>query len=254
MRAVPAGDHDYERQPEYGRRRRTDPRIEALVHDALGAAETVVNVGAGAGSYEPADRHVIAIEPSRSMRSQRPAGKAPAIDGVAERLPLDDDSVDAAMAMITIHQWTDCEAGLRELRRVARDRVVLLVFDGDAADRFWLAEYAPELIAAEQRRDPKIDWICEVLGGAVVHEVPVPIDCVDGFTEAFYARPEAFLDPAVRGAQSAWSFVSEAEVEGPVSRLAADLASGEWDRRFGALRTQPEFVGSLRLIVARAQG
>ncbi len=111
------------------------------MHDALGDAKTVVNVGAGAGSYEPADRHVIAIEPSRSMRSQRPADKVPAIDAVAEQLPLDDDSVDAAMAMITIHQWTDTEAGLRELRRVARDRVVVLAFDGDAFDQFWLAEY-----------------------------------------------------------------------------------------------------------------
>ena len=253
MRAVPAGDHDYERQPEYGRRRGTDPRIEAPVHEALGDAKTVVNVGAGAGSYEPADRYVIAIEPSRSMRSQRPPDKAPAIDAVAEQLPLDDDSVDAAMAMITIHQWTDVDAGLRELRRVARDRVVVLLFDGDLAERFWLAEYAPELIAAERRRDPKVDRVCGLLGGAVVHDVPIPIDCVDGFTEAFYARPEAFLDPAVRSAQSAWSFISEAETEASVRRLADDLASGEWDRRFGKLRTQPEFVGSLRLIVARSQ-
>jgi SAM-dependent methyltransferase len=224
------------------------------VHEALADAKTVVNVGAGAGSYEPADRHVIAIEPSRSMRSQRPADKVPAIDAVAEQLPLDDDSVDAAMAMITIHQWTDGEAGLRELRRVARDRVVVLAFDGDAVDRFWLAEYAPELMEVERRRDPKIDWVCEVLGGAVVTDVPIPIDCVDGFTEAFYARPEVFLDPAVRSAQSAWSFVSDAEVDASMSRLADDLASGEWDRRFGHLRTQPEFVGSLRLIVAQASG
>ena len=250
MRAVPAGDHDYERQAEYGRRRRTDSRIEAMVHEALGDAKTIVNVGAGAGSYEPADRHVIAIEPSRSMRSQRPAGKVPAIDAVAEQLPLDDDSVDAAMAMITIHQWADCEAGLRELRRVARDRVVVLAFDGDAFDRFWLADYVPQVGEVERRRDPKIDWVCEVLGGAVVHEVPIPIDCIDGFTEAFYSRPEVFLDPEVRAAQSVWSFISEAEVEASLSRLADDLASGEWDRRFGGLRTQPEFLGSARLIVA----
>jgi ubiquinone/menaquinone biosynthesis C-methylase UbiE len=254
MRAVPAGDHDYERQPEYGSRRRTDPRIEAMVHEALGDAKTVVNVGAGAGSYEPADRHVIAIEPSRSMRSQRPADRVPAVDAVAEQLPLDDDSVDAAMAMVTIHQWADGEAGLRELRRVARDGVVVLTFDGDALDRFWLAEYAPALIVAERRRYPKIARVCELLGGAGVQDVPIPIDCVDGFTEAFYARPEAFLDPAVRSAQSAWSFITRAETDAAVSRLADDLASGEWDRRFGQLRTQPEFVGSLRLIVARAPG
>jgi hypothetical protein len=254
VRAVPAGDHDYEKRPEYGRRRRTDTRIEALVHAALGDARTVANIGAGAGSYEPTDRHVIAIEPSPSMRAQRPRERVPAIDGVAERLPLDDGSVDAAMAMITIHQWADGETGLRELRRVARDRVVVLTFDGDALDRFWLAEYAPDLIAAERRRYPKIARVCELLGGAAVQEVPIPIDCADGFTEAFYARPEAFLDPEVRSAQSAWSFISEEAVEAAVARLAGDLASGEWERRFGDLRTQPEFVGSLRLIVSGVQG
>jgi SAM-dependent methyltransferase len=251
IRTAPAGDHDYEQRPEYGRRRRTDPRIEALVQAALGDTRTVVNVGAGAGSYEPADRHVIAVEPSRSMRSQRPAERVPAIDAIAEQLPLDDGSVDAAMAMITVHQWADGEQGLRELRRVARDRVVVLTFDGNALDRFWLAEYAPELIAAERRRYPKIDRICELLGGAAVQEVPIPIDCVDGFTEAFYARPESFLDRAVRAAQSAWSFVSEEEVEASVARLAEALANGAWDDRHGHLRTQPEYVGSLRLIIAR---
>jgi SAM-dependent methyltransferase len=252
MRANPAGDHDYEQRRDYGRRRRTDPRIEALVHAALGDARTVVNVGAGTGSYEPADRHVIAIEPSRSMRSQRPPDRVPAIDATAEALPLDDDAVDAAMAMVTVHQWADCERGLRELRRVARDRVVVLTFDGDALDRFWLAGYAPALIAAERRRYPPIDRICELLGGATVEAVPIPIDCMDGFTEAFYARPEALLDPVVRAAQSAWSFVSGEEVEASVARLAADLASGAWDERHGRLRTQPEYVGSLRLVVAPA--
>jgi SAM-dependent methyltransferase len=249
-RAVPAGDHDYGRVPEYGRRRQTDPRIESLVHAALGDARTVVNVGAGAGSYEPRDRHVIAIEPSLSMRRQRPADRVPAIDGVAERLPLDDDAVDAAMATITIHQWADTEAGLRELRRVARDTVVVLTFDGDALDRFWLAEYAPELIEAERRRYPAIDAVCSILGGARVESVPVPVDCRDGFTEAFYARPEAFLDASVRDSQSAWSFVEEAAVERAVARLAADLDSGEWERRFGHVRAQETFDGSLRLVVA----
>jgi len=250
VRATSAGDHDYEQVPAYSRRRQTDPRIEALVHAALGPARTVVNVGAGAGSYEPLDRHVIAVEPSRSMRSQRPPDRVPAIDAVAERLPLDDDAVDAAMATVTVHQWADGEAGLRELRRVARDTVVVLTFDGDALDRFWLADYAPELIAAERRRYPAVERICALLGGATVQSVPIPIDCRDGFTEAFYARPEAFLDPSVRSSQSAWSFVAEEVVERTVARLADDLATGEWDRRFGHLRSQPTFAGSLRLIVA----
>jgi SAM-dependent methyltransferase len=251
MRAVPAGDHDYERRGlNYSAARRPDPRIEAQIHAALGEARTVVNVGAGAGSYEPRDRHVIAIEPSASMRAQRGPDRVPAIDGTAEKLPLDDDSVDAAMASATVHQWTDTEAGLRELRRVSRGPVVVLTWDGDALDGFWLAEYAPELIAAERKRYPKIDWICAVLGGARVEEVPVPIDCTDGFTEAFYARPEAFLDPEVRSAQSAWAFVEDGAEERAVERLGRDLESGEWGRRFGALREQATFAGSLRLIVA----
>jgi SAM-dependent methyltransferase len=253
VRAVPAGDHDYERRGRnYSAVRQPDPRIEAQLHAALGDARTVVNVGAGAGSYEPRDRHVIAIEPSASMRAQRGPGRVPAIDATAERLPLDDDSVDAAMASVTVHQWSDPEAGLRELRRVARGPVVVLTFDGDALDRFWLAEYAPELIEAERKRYPGIDRICELLGGARVEEVPIPIDCTDGFTEAFYARPEAFLDPEVRSAQSAWAFVEDGAEERAVERLRADLESGAWERRFGALREQPTFAGSLRLIVARA--
>jgi SAM-dependent methyltransferase len=251
VRAAPAGDHDYERRGlNYSARRRPDPRIEAQLHAALGDARTVVNVGAGAGSYEPRDRHVIAIEPSASMRSQRGPDRVPAIDATAQRLPLDDDSVDTAMASVTVHQWSGPEAGLRELRRVARGAVVVLTFDGDALDRFWLAEYAPELIGAERKRYPKIDWICDVLGGARVEEVPIPIDCSDGFTEAFYARPEAFLDPEVRSAQSAWAFVDDGAEERAVERLRADLESGAWGRRFGALRSQPTFAGSLRLIVA----
>src|SRR6185503_6548509 len=165
MPRLSTGDFDYDAHGQgYARQRRADPRIAALVHAALGPARTVVNVGAGAGSYEPEDRHVIAIEPSKAMRAQRPARLSPAIDAVAENLPLDDDSVDAAMAMITIHQWTDAERGLAELRRVARGPVVVLTFDGEALDRFWLADYAPELIAAERSRFPSIASIRAALG------------------------------------------------------------------------------------------
>jgi hypothetical protein len=222
------------------------------VHAALGDARTVVNVGAGAGSYEPSDREVAAVEPSARMRGQRPPDRPPAIDAVAEDLPFADDSFDAAMAMITIHQWSDCDRGLRELRRVSRGPVVILTFDGDALDTLWLAEYAPELIAAERRRYPAIEHVCEVLGGpATVAPVPIAIDCVDGFTEAFYARPERFLENAVRRGQSAWGFVDDEAEYRSVERLRADLQSGEWDRRYGHLRTQPEFTGALRLITAR---
>jgi SAM-dependent methyltransferase len=247
-----SGDFDYESAGGgYGQRRRTDPRIESLVHSALRSAWTVLNVGAGTGSYEPDERHVVAVEPSASMRSQRPSHRAPAINARAEELPFDDDCFDAAMAMVTIHQWSEPETGLRELRRVSRGPVVILTFDGEALDRLWLAEYAPELVEAESRRYPPIEGICDVLGGVTeVTAVPIPVDCVDGFTEAFYGRPEAFLDPEVRRSQSAWGFVDRTTEDRFVGELRGDLASGKWDRAHGALRTQSEFVGALRLIVA----
>ena len=191
MNARTAGDFDYDAGGGgYAAARRTDPRIAALVHAALGPARSVLNVGAGAGSYEPEDRAVTAVEPSPSMRAQRPAHLGPAIDATAEHLPFADASFDAAMAMVTVHQWADPDQGLRELRRVSRGPVVVLTFDGDA------------------------------------------------------------LDPAVRQSQSAWAFVEEAVIERSITRLRADLDSGAWDRRYGTLRTQPEFTGSLRLITA----
>ncbi len=247
-----AGDFDYETNGAgYGRGRRTDPRIAEYVHAALGDARTVVNVGAGAGSYEPADREVTAVEPSAAMRAQRAPHLAPAIDATAENLPFPDDSFDAAMAMVTIHQWSDVDAGLRELRRVSRGPVVIMTFDGTQLHRLWLGRYAPELFAAEARRYPLIEHVRAVLGGtSTVTEVPVPIDCVDGFTEAFYARPERFLDPEVRANQSAWGFVAPDAAERAVAHLRADLESGAWDDMFGAYRKQPEFVGALRLVTA----
>jgi SAM-dependent methyltransferase len=249
----PGGDFDYERHGKgYAVQRRTDPRIAALVHAALGDARTILNVGAGAGSYEPSDRHVIAIEPSAAMRAQRPRHLAPAIHGFAEALPLDDQSVDATLASITVHQWSDRAKGLGELRRVTRGPIVMLTFDGDALDRFWLAEYVPELIAAERRRYPPIGSLCESLGGATeVQIISVPIDCVDGFTEAFYARPERFLDDTVRKAQSAWGFVAPEAQTRFVAQLSEELKSGAWDAKHGHWREQPTFEGSLRLIVSQ---
>jgi hypothetical protein len=251
--SLPAGDFDYDRHGHgYATVRRPDPRIAAQVHAALGDARTVLNVGAGAGSYEPTDRYVVAVEPSAAMRAQRPAAAVPAIDAVAERLPFDDNTFDAAMATVTVHQWSDTERGLRELRRVSRGPVLVLTFDGDALDLLWLAGYAPELIAAERRRYPRIAHIAALIGASArIEPVAIPIDCVDGFTEAFYARPERFLDPSVRAAQSAWGFVDDAAQSRAVERLRADLDSGAWDAEHGHLRTQPQFVGSLRLIVGR---
>ncbi|MFC0531738.1 class I SAM-dependent methyltransferase [Phytohabitans kaempferiae] len=245
-----AGDVDYHRHGQgYAAQRRTDPRIAAHVHAALAGARTVINVGAGAGSYEPDDRYVLPVEPSAAMRAQRPPHLAPALNAAAEDLPFDDDSFDAAMATVTVHQWTDVAAGLRQLRRVALGPVVILTFDRDALDLLWLAQYSPEIIAAERRRFPPLDLIAEHIGTTEVHRIPVPIDCVDGFTEAFYARPERFLDPGVRRSQSAWTFVDDADEARAVAHLRRDLESGAWDERHGHLRRQPEFTGSLRLLV-----
>jgi hypothetical protein len=252
-RASPAGDVDYGRHGQgYSNIRRTDPRIAAHVHRGLGDARTVLNVGAGAGSYEPEDRHIIAVEPSETMRAQRPRHLAPAIHGVAEQLPLDDKSVDASMALVTVHQWRDLDKGLLELRRVTCGPVLVLTFDGEALDRYWLAQYAPELIAVERRRYPAIERITRGLGGAcTVQVIPIPIDCIDGFTEAYYARPEAFLDPSVRRSQSAWSFVTEEVQLRVVKRLSDDLQTGNWEQKFGEWRMKPFFEGSLRLIVSQ---
>jgi SAM-dependent methyltransferase len=248
---LPAGDFDYEAGgATYATVRRTDPRIAAHIHRALGDARTVLNVGAGAGSYEPEDRYVIAVEPSAQMRAQR---RTPAVIAVAEDLPFDDDSFDAAMATITIHQWPDLERGLEELRRVARGPVVILTFHGPAMHDFWLDEYIPELFAAEDARDPGVERVAELLGGrTTVTPVPIPIDCVDGFIEAWYAHPEKLLDPAIRAGQSVWAFADPDAVERGLQRLEAELESGAWDARYGHLRTQPEYLGAMRLIVASA--
>ena len=235
----------------YARVRRPDPRIAARVEAALGDARTVVNVGAGTGSYEPHDRWVLAVEPSAVMRAQRPPGLAPALDGVAERLPLDDDAVDAAMAIITVQHWPDPAAGLRELRRVARGPVVVLTFDIHAVASTWLlADYLPEVHEDDARRFLDVAEVARLLGGAEIHDVPVPGDCTDGFFHAYFTRPEAYLDPGVRAAQSVWPRLAPGVGERAVAALRGDLESGAWDERHGAWRGLPEYDGGLRLVVA----
>ena len=247
-----AGDVDYAPLAAgYSSYRRPDPQIERAIRSALGDAITVINVGAGAGSYEPVDRRVTAVEPSASMRAQRPAGR-PAVDATAQSLPFEDASFDAGMATFSVHQWSDVEAGLAELRRVVRGPVAVLSVDPNLVQNFWLTDYAPEVMAAEGSRFPAIDRIARALGGDIeVVVVPIPFDCVDGFNQAYYGRPEALLDPGARAANSAWTFVGP-EVEARfVRELSADLASGAWDERYGALREAPEFDGALRLVVSR---
>jgi SAM-dependent methyltransferase len=248
-----AGDADYGAiGKSYAHYRQPDRRIAARIGQALGPARTVLNVGAGAGSYEPAGRVVTAVEPSASMRAQRPAGLAAAVDATAEDLPFADDSFDAAMTTFSVHQWGDLAAGLREVRRVTRGPVVILTGDPERLRRFWLGEYAPEVIDTEARRYPSVPTLAQGLGGAVeVDVVPVPLDCTDGFSEAYYGRPEMLLDPAARRSCSAWSFVEPEVIERFVRELGRDLADGSWDARYGDLRTQPSFDGSLILVTSR---
>lgn len=236
----------------YTNYRQPEPYIAEFIVKSLGGAQTVLNVGAGAGSYEPVDRAVTAVEPSASMRAQRPARLPVAVDAVAEKLPFSDASFDASMATFTVHQWPDLKTGLAEMRRVTRGPVVILTCDPDELTRCWLNDYAPEMIAVEAHRYPGMSAICEGLGGNVdILAVPIPLNCVDGFSEAYYGRPERILEPGARLANSAWSFVDDSIGDRFVANLTRDLADGTWDARYGVLRTQPFFEGSLRLIVAR---
>jgi SAM-dependent methyltransferase len=247
-----AGDVDYSSLASgYSSYRRPDPQIEAAILGALGDAVTVLNVGAGAGSYEPADRDVTAVEPSASMRAQRAADR-PAIDATAQSLPFEDGAFDASMSTFSVHQWPDLEKGLAEMRRVTRGPVAILTGDPETIEQFWLTDYAPEVMATEAARYPVIDRIVRALGGTVeIVTVPIPLDCTDGFNQAYYGRPERLLDAGARAANSAWSFVGVDVETRFVRALSADLESGRWDAKYGELRTQPTYDGALRLIVGR---
>jgi SAM-dependent methyltransferase len=232
----------------YRRYRRPDPRIAAAIRRALGRAHTVVNVGAGAGSYEPTDRPVIAVEPSRAMIRQRPAGSAPVVQASAARLPFRQGAFASALAVLTVHHWPDRAAGLAELARVARRRVVIVTWD-PAASGFWLVDdYFPAIGAIDRQIFPAIDEIRQALGRVEVRPLPVPYDCTDGFLGAHWRRPYAYLDPAVRGAMS--TFARIGDVEPGLARLRSDLTDGSWARRHGHLMRQPELDLGYRLVVA----
>jgi SAM-dependent methyltransferase len=234
----------------YARGRRPDPRIAARLTAALGDAQSVLNVGAGAGSYEPRGRQVIAVEPSTVMLAQRPPGAARAVRARAEALPFPDRSFDAAMAVLTLHHWSDLAGGLAECTRVARRRVVLLTFDPDA-DAFWLVrDYFPEFAADDHEVFPPMAAYAEAFGPEARVEVaplPVPRDCVDGFLGAYWARPAAYLDAAVRAGIS--SFARPGTEEG-LARLRADLAAGAWHERHGHLLAADALDLGYRLVVA----
>ena len=231
----------------YSARRRADPRIAARIDAALGDARTVLNVGAGTGNYEPASREVTALEPSAEMIAQRPADAARVVRGSAENLPFENASFDAAMAVLTIHHWTDSARGLAEMRRVSRGRVVLLTYDPAFRD-FWLFDYFPALTALDDRVMPPLDYYRAQLGPVRIDPVPIPADCHDGFLCAFWQRPEAYLDREVRAGMS--SFWKIGDLSDGLARLFADLDSGAWEARHGHLRNIAERDCGYRLVVA----
>lgn len=235
----------------YARRRRPDPRIAAPLHAALGDARTVVNVGAGAGAYEPADRCVVGVEPSEVMVAQRPPQAGPVVLAHAEALPFAGRTFDAAMAVLTIHHWVDPERGCAELRRVTRGPVAFLTCDPVVANEMWLTrDYAPEIGAWDAEHFPSTEQVAGWLGGATVSTVPVPGDCTDEFLMAFWSHPERVLDPAARGATSGFARLEPGVQERIAGAIRADLESGAWDERNGDLRELGEYDAGLRLVVA----
>jgi SAM-dependent methyltransferase len=250
---MPGAGRRYERIGHgYARLRREDPRIAARIEAALSNARTVVNVGAGAGSYEPRDRYVVAVEPSDVMAAQRPPELPPAIKATAGRLPLRDNSLDAAMAILTVHHWDqEREAGVRELRRVARGPVVILTYLPEVSNRMWLVEdYVPEVGEMDERIFPDIDELSASLGGHTrVETLPIHRDSPDWMFGSFWAHPERVLDPEARSVTSGFARLPAEVIARVEAALEADLRRGEWDRRHGHLRRLQSLDVGLRLVV-----
>ncbi len=234
----------------YSAVRQPEPKIAARLEAALGDAGTVLNVGAGTGSYEPRDREVTAVEPSREMIAQRPPEAAPVVQGVAESLPLEEGSFDAVMAIITVHHWSDVQVGLAEMARVARERVIVLTFDPALAEELWLLDYFPGALEYHTKTMPPVAELAAALPNSSVEAIPIPCNCADGFFIGIWDRPEMHLDPDVRRASSCWHRMPSAEIEQGLAKLSADLESGRWDERHGHLRTLPELDVGLRMVSA----
>jgi SAM-dependent methyltransferase len=236
----------------YTSNRRADPRIERQIHDALGDSRSVLNVGAGSGAYEPTHRQVLAIEPSAVMRAQRPDGAPPCMDARAECLPLTDDSVDVAMALMSLHHWSDWRGGVNELRRVARDRVVIFTYDPAFAGRWWLGrDYLSELVRLDVQRFPTIEEQAAAAGArTAVEPVPVPYACRDGFLGAYWRRPEAYLLPDIRAGISTFQLPGADSLLGGLDRLAQDLQSGRWEQRNQEILDRTELDLGYRLLIS----
>ena len=231
----------------YRRHRRPDPRVAAQIHAALGPAQRIIDVGAGAGSYEPDDRFVVALDASEVMLQQHSGARR--LRGAAEQLPFADATFDAAMAIFTVHHWTDLDGGLAELRRVAR-RQVILTFDHEMEGRFWLSDYVPAMTAQQHSWAATIEGVTAQLEHARVEVMPVPHDCVDGFMAAYWRRPERYLDPTVRASISGLALLPASAVEPGMARLADDLRSGAWHERYAALLELDEWDAGYRIVVA----
>lgn len=231
----------------YANLRKPDDRIAASIHSALGNARSILNVGAGTGSYEPTDRDVTALEPSAEMIGQRALELGIAFQGVAEDMPFEDNQFDAAMAVLTVHHWTDLEKGLHEMRRVAKGRLVILTFDPEA-HYFWLADYIPEIIELDQPIMPKMPEYERILGAVEIENVLVPHDCTDGFLGAYWRRPQAYLDPAVRASISTFAKLDDAP--SGLARLEQDLTSGAWEERYGHVMAEEHLDAGYRLVIA----
>jgi SAM-dependent methyltransferase len=228
--------------------RRSDPRIAAAIRLALADAGTVLNVGAGAGSYEPTDRRLVAVEPALSMIRQRGGDGAPVVQASATHLPFGDDAFDATLAILTLHHWPDRARGLAELARVARRRVVMLTWN-PAAPSFWLTdEYFPALAAIDRPIFPTLDELGRTFGHLDIRTLPIPHDCTDGFLGAYWRRPHAYLDPGARSAMS--TFTKLDSLEPGLSRLRSDLADGTWERRHGHLLAASELDLGYCLVIA----
>jgi len=235
----------------YATTRAPDPRLERQIAEALGDARSVVNVGAGTGAYEPRGLEVVAVEPSIVMLAQRAQGAAPGVRASAESLRFPDGSFDAALAVLTMHHWSDWRAGIAELRRVARQRIVMLTFDPAYISRYWLVhDYLPQIAVQDERRFPTVETVAEALGGAEIVPVPIAHECSDGFLCAWWKRPLAYLEEGVRANISSFAALEPDVLAGALERLERDVADGTWAERNADLIARDEADFGYRLLVA----